>query len=65
MIKNFIIVGEMTSNEKALYWGKHKQWGYDWTENFDDAVKWTAEVLLLELPIGATGCMELNELDNK
>ena len=53
----------MTGNEKALYWGLHKKWGFDWTEKFDEASKWTEEVLNLELPIGATGCMELTEFD--
>lgn len=61
MIKNFIIVGEMTNNETALYWGNNGEW----IEDFDKAQKWTKEVLYLEMPIGATGCMEINELDKQ
>jgi hypothetical protein len=61
MNKNYIIVGEMTGNETALYWGEN----WEWIEDFDKAQKWTKDVLNLELPIGATGVMELSQLDNK
>jgi len=59
MTKNYIIVGEMTGHETALYWGNN----WEWIEDFSKAQKWTDEVLRLELPIGATGCMELTEFD--
>ena len=49
----------MTNNETALYWGNN----WEWIEDFDKAQKWTKDVLNLELPIGATGCMELTEID--
>ena len=59
MIKNYIIVGEMTNNETALYWGNN----WEWIEDFDKSQKWTKDVLNLELPVGAVGCMELTEFD--
>ena len=51
----------MTNNETALYWANN----WEWIDDFDNAQKWTKDVLSLELPIGATGVMELNELDKQ
>ena len=49
----------MTNNETALYWGNN----WEWIEDFDKSQKWTKDVLNLELPVGAVGCMELTEFD--